>query len=249
MSIFLSHIDPSIKLAAPSWVIPGTVAENCRYLAGKVDEVGLLFFETESCLNYSSTDLPQSLADTDLSFHIHHPLDLPWDEGGETVAEVVGSLIAKAAHLDPVSHVIHPPESGSNAGALISSFRESLDRFDVDPEILLFENIQHNSLSGLVDHIRDCGFRVCLDLGHILAYEQQAVLDENLAGLVKMLHLNAPGRGGRHESLLKLDDAGLLLLGRIMDKLEKSGTITIEVFEEKVFFESLSFLNEYCSYK
>ena len=28
-------------IAAPSWVIPGTVAENCKYLQGRVDEVGL----------------------------------------------------------------------------------------------------------------------------------------------------------------------------------------------------------------
>lgn len=249
MSIFLSHIDPSVKLAAPSWVIPGTVAENCRCLAGKVDEVSLLFFETESCLDYSETDLPQSLTDKGLSFHIHHPLDLPWEEGGEAVAQVVGSLISKAAHLNPVSHVIHPPESGPDSAALISGFRESLDRFDVDPGIFLFENIRQNSLGGLVDHIRNCGFKICLDLGHILTYGQQEILDENLAGLVKMLHLNAPGRSGRHESLIGLNDAGLLLLGRVLDKLEKSGTITIEVFEEKGFFESLSFLNEYCSYK
>jgi len=39
------------RLAAPSFVLPAGVAENARFLAGKVDEVGLCFFETQSCLN------------------------------------------------------------------------------------------------------------------------------------------------------------------------------------------------------
>lgn len=45
MSIFLNRIMSGFKLAAPSWVIPGTVADNCHFLSGKVDEVALLFLK------------------------------------------------------------------------------------------------------------------------------------------------------------------------------------------------------------
>ena len=247
MSIFLSHCDPQIKLAAPSWVIPGTVAENCCYLSGRVDEIALLFFETESCLNYSEKDLPHELSNCGLSFHIHHPLDLPWHKGGAEVARIVCALISKTEHLNPQTNVIHPPPFGPEAAGLITDFKQALAGAKYPPHNFLFENIKENSLSGLVDHIRSCGFKICLDLGHILAYGQQSLFDEDLKGMVGMLHLNAPGRGGRHESLAGLDGEGLLLLGRMLENLEKNGTVTVEVFEEKGFFESLAFLNEYCS--
>ena len=46
------------RLAAPSFVIPAGVAENARFLADKVDEVGLCLFETRACLSYGPQDLP-----------------------------------------------------------------------------------------------------------------------------------------------------------------------------------------------
>lgn len=127
MSIFLNRIMSGFKLAAPSWVIPGTVADNCHFLSGKVDEVALLFFETESCLAYSEHDLPAVLNETGLSFHIHHPLDLPWHKGGTRVAEIVLALSEKASHLNPVAHVVHPPPAGGRAKVLIAEFAKGLE--------------------------------------------------------------------------------------------------------------------------
>ena len=45
MANFLNNADFHFQISAPSWVIPGTIAENCRFLAGKVDEVALLFLK------------------------------------------------------------------------------------------------------------------------------------------------------------------------------------------------------------
>ncbi|WP_432735379.1 cobamide remodeling phosphodiesterase CbiR [Maridesulfovibrio sp. FT414] len=245
MAIYLSHIDSEIPVAGPSWVIPGTVEENCRYLAGKVDEVALLFFEAGSCLNYTVTDLPAALSEIGLCYHIHHPLDLPWSDG-RAAADVVCTLAEKAATLAPRRHVIHPPESGPAAVELIHGFADRLKSAGFDTADFLFENIRENDLTGLLGAIRECGFKICLDLGHILAYGQQAILSEDLSGLVKMLHLNAPGKDGMHESLERLDARGVDVLGRLLELLDKEGCITVEVFYEKGFFNSLRFLNEYC---
>ena len=89
---------PGRVLAAPSWVMPGTVAENCAFLASVVDEVGLLFMETSACLAYDKRDLPNSLADLPLTYHVHLPLDLPMQEP-EQAADICARLLDKTAHL------------------------------------------------------------------------------------------------------------------------------------------------------
>lgn len=247
MSTFLKKYISVSKLAAPSWVIPGTIAENCSYLSGKVDELALLFFETKSCLAYTDEDLPVEILDTGLSFHIHHPLDLPWHKGGAKVAEIVLALSNKAAHLNPAAHVVHPPQSGLDAGKLILEFATALKECDINPQDVLLENIKENSLAGLSGVIRDCGFKICLDLGHILAYAQHSIIENGeFEGLVSMLHLNAPGVRGKHESLDKLNAEGIKALDKMFVLLSENGTVTVEVFEEKGFFNSLQFLDEYC---
>ncbi|WP_035075613.1 cobamide remodeling phosphodiesterase CbiR [Maridesulfovibrio zosterae] len=250
MTLFANKTSCFYKLAAPSWVIPGNIAENCRYLAGKVDEIALLFFETESCLSYTEEDLPSDLAECGLSFHIHHPLDLPWHKGGARVAEIVLALNEKAAHLNPLRHVVHPPAAGNTAEGNLRDFASSLNGAGIRAEQVLFENTKINSLGEDVAVIRDLGFKICLDLGHILAYAQQSILKYgDFAGLVDMIHLNSPGIGGKHESLELLDDEGINILNQIFDLLSADGTVTVEVFEEKSFFNSLQFLDEYCSGK
>ncbi|TIH16449.1 hypothetical protein D0S45_08510 [Marinifilum sp. JC120] len=248
MSNFLNKIDSPFQLAAPSWVIPGTVADNCRFLAGKVDEVALLFFETKSCLAYTEADLPLDLADSGLSFHIHHPLDLPWHEGGKRVAEIVLDLNDKAGHLSPTAHVVHPPPAGSEAAELIRDFAAVIHLSPIESDTILFENIKENSLLGLTGIITDCGMKICLDLGHILAYAQDDLLREpGLEAQIAMLHLNAPGKGGKHLGLEHLDSNGLETLGLLLDLLGEDGVVTVEVFEEKSFFESLQLLSDYCN--
>lgn len=247
MSKILNNNDFPFQLAAPSWVIPGTVAENCRFLSGKVDEVALLFFETKSCLAYTYDDLPQDLSECGLSFHIHHPLDLPWSEGGESVAEIVVELAGKAAHLKPKAHVIHPPPESPQASVLIREFAAAIAGSGVDVENILFENIKENSLLGLTETIAGCGMKICLDLGHILAYAQHDLLrDPYLEGKVEMLHLNAPGPRGKHLGLDQLDAEELEIMGSLFEVLNKDGVVNVEVFEKEMFFKSLQLLDDCC---
>ena len=69
---------PGPVIGAPSFVMPANVADNARFLAGRVDEVALCLLEARSCLAYDDEDLPPALADRPLSWHVHLPVDLPW---------------------------------------------------------------------------------------------------------------------------------------------------------------------------
>lgn len=226
-------------VAAPSFVIPAGAADNAQFLADFFPEVGLLFFETEACLNYTPLDLPKDLANLPISWHVHLPLDLPWQNGLDTVWTKLSGLMDKAAYLKPNSWVLHPPTEPDMLIPLAARLRDA----GHDPADILLENVEETDFCSLWPEAREGGYSTCLDLGHILAYGQEPVLD--LPGLwetVQMLHVYAPvPDSGRHTTLAALDEPGRNLLGSALSKF-RGRTLTLEVFEETGIFESLDLL-------
>ncbi|QJB55152.1 cobamide remodeling phosphodiesterase CbiR [Pseudodesulfovibrio sp. zrk46] len=220
------------SIAAPSFVIPAGAADNSRFLADYFPEIGLLFFESESCLAYSDFDLPPTLATLPVSWHVHLPLDLEWHNGLDEAWRIITHLMDKAAYLSPRSWVLHPPTAPDMLVPLAARFREA----GVDPATILLENVDETDLVALWPEARQGGFSTCLDLGHILAYDQQPVLD--LPGLwdtVRMLHVYAAKPGsGKHLGLTHLDDEGRALLRHVLEHF-RGDTLTLEVFSEEIF--------------
>ena len=90
-------------LAFPSWVIPGGVAENARFLAEKketgVREIGLCLFESAACLAYGEAELPRDLRGLGFSWHAHLPFDL-FAENADKAAANALTLMDGIAFLD-----------------------------------------------------------------------------------------------------------------------------------------------------
>ena len=230
------------SLAAPSCVWPADVGTNCAALARHFPELGLAFFETGACLAYGEEDLPQSLAGLPVRWHMHLPLDLPWDLGPSAVAEIILALAEKVAGLAPWAYVLHPPEQAPELRALALA----LAGRGLGPERLLLENIRGDDLSRLWPELRELGLGVCLDLGHMLEHGQEDFLF--LPGLwaqTRMLHLNAPdpAHPGRHAGLGALDAAGRALLGRMLAGFKPGGTVVLELFSPWELFDSLRFVS------
>ncbi len=218
-------------VAAPSFVIPAGAAENSRFLADFFPEICLLFFETEACLKYDDHDLPPDLSDLPVSWHIHLPLDLPWEQGLDVAWDKISRLVNKTAYLSPRVHVLHPPTVPGMLEPLARKFRQA----GIDPSDILLENVEETDLTAMWDQARLSGYSTCLDLGHILAYDQHSILD--LPGLwdtVRMLHVYAPKNGGRHTSLANLDKNGQEVLRNMLRKFH-GDTVTLEIFDEEIF--------------
>lgn len=248
------------RVAAPSWVFPGAILENCLFLEGKVDEVCLLFLETESCLAYTRQELPPSLADLDLTWHVHLPADPPWAEGGETVAGVCSALLDKVAFLGVECAVLHPPErNGGEDARLLDAFALAWKKAGRSCCDVLLENIRENDLTGLGGCIAANAFGVCLDLGHMLGHRQTA-----LAAMVRgerapvwsaaprMAHLNAPGSGlageapvSAHLQLDALDADGLKLAEDLCRMVAVDGVLVAEFFNWRYVAHSLPLLNQW----
>jgi hypothetical protein len=247
-------------VAAPSFVWPGPVAENCRMLAGVFPEVALLFFESKACLDYGGDDLPGWLGNLGLSYHLHLPLDLPWQAGAAEAFRVAAALADKTAFLSPTCFVLHPPREPRE----LEAFAALWTKRGFAPETLAIENTQAASLDRHWPLIRGLGLGVCLDLGHVLAYGQKLSLDlPGLAGTLRLVHLCAPyaaggptgaeagamparARGHGHFPLTGLDTAGRELARRVLELTPANATIVLEIFEPAGLFESVFALEALC---
>jgi hypothetical protein len=239
-----SDAGPTWRLAAPSAVWPEALPGNCKKLAAlpgrPVAEVGLCLFETRSCLEYGRDDLPAWLAELGLSFHVHLPLDLPWQASMQEVSTAMRGLINKVRYLSPRCFVLHPP-GPDLLPEMAALFRE----MDIDPARVLLENVDGQDLTELAPVIASAGFSVCLDLGHMLAFGQRHILDDpRLTGRVAMIHAYAPGPRGEHKSLALLDAEGLAALAQCLTLLPADGTLMVECFRPADLLSSLQALGE-----
>ncbi len=237
---------PGFRWAVPSWVVPGSVAENCRHLATRPmetrpDEVALCLFETASCLSYGKDDLPKE--PMGLSFHAHLPLDLPWEDAanipkekqalarmGQDVARVCQKLLAKIAHLSPWAVVLHPPACGPERVALL--LEAFLAQWGEGPRVLL-ENTKRADVLSLLAFSPElfAGERLalCLDLGHLVRYKHEPLLGSPLVTSAPMAHWNLAGPDG-HRGLEVLSPGEEELARAVMARLPKTCLHVIELF-------------------
>ncbi len=206
----------SCSWAVPSWVKPGTVAENARFLAGRVPELGLCLFEAESSAHMPESELPRELAGLPLRWHAHLPSDLPGQRAlasepggaraqGERAAELALAVWRRVAFLHPRFGVLHlpAPQEGNEAEgtacaaswleAFFRVWRESGGR----PQDIALENVRGAPFR-LLD--ASCGAddaSLCLDMAHTLAYGQEGdSVHPEFLKRVKLLHWSAPGPSG-----------------------------------------------------
>lgn len=224
------------SIAAPSCLVRGTVADNARLLArtlaGQVSEVGLCFFEAQSCLAYTEADLPPDLATLPLQWHVHLPVDLPWHQGGAAAAALALALMDTITWLAPRMAVLHPPDGRPEAkGALLYDFARAW-RMSCDVPVLL-ENICANPLTDLPPESIAL-YNICLDVGHMLGYAQYDLPRRaDLMSRVTLLHWSAPGAAGagdQHLPLTAFTKAQVHAATQALARVPANATHMIEVF-------------------
>lgn len=242
MSRICSSLLQDLHWAVPSCVIPGTAAANAAFLAGKVSGIGLCLFETDACLAYGPEDLPPVSAGQ-VNWHLHLPLDLPWERGPETVAAICGRLCAMTSHLRPMAAVLHVPEGQDNAHR-----RKTLARFaqmwDSGPPIALENTSSCDVLELGRDFLKDNGFNFCLDMAHAVSYGQSALLDSNLVECALVWHWSAPGDGDRHWPLTLLRREEKRLAWQLWGRARADAIHLLEVFSWDGICASLPVLEQ-----
>lgn len=247
--------DSGPRLAAPSFVLPGDVAENSRFLAGRVDEVALCFFETQACLAYTRADIPPELATlpgrsgAPLRWHVHLPLDLPWPATPDAAAcrdtaLLALRVLARAGHLAPRCAVLHAPAGEpEEQRRMLTAFLETWRRRCSVP--LLLENTAECDVLSLgEDFLFTRGASFCLDVGHAMGYGQRTLIRSSLPARAAMIHWSAPGAGHAHAALTAWTPEQRRTAALLASVLPRSATHVLELFSWQRLEASLPLLNE-----
>lgn len=242
-------------LAFPSWVIPGGVAENARFLAEKketgVREIGLCLFESAACLAYGEAELPRDLRGLGFSWHAHLPFDL-FAENADKAAANALTLMDGIAFLDARRAVLHPPARIRD----LERFTLAWERAGRDASDLLLENTLAAPLPVVLELAERTGCGLCPDIGHAFAAlragsETEQTLTRTLeqaASRARIIHINAPApagsASGKHHPLSALTPDEIRLTRRALKTLPLECVVMLELFSWNDIENSLPALQE-----
>lgn len=208
------------------------------FLRARTRGIGLCLFETEACLNYGPKDLPEEAGR--FQWHVHLPLDLPWDAGGAAVAAICARLREKVDYLRPVLAVLHPPQKGDKR-ALLAEFAAAWD-FALP---VALENVAWCDVIGLGEaFLERHNFGFCLDVAHALCYGQERTLASELPERAAILHWSAPAGADRHLPLTELTAKEMEIAGRVMTKSRPDAIHLLEIFDWPNVEKSLPVLDK-----
>lgn len=210
-----------------------------------MDEIELIFFESEGEDNLPSVDDVKQLvsiaSDTDLSYNIHLPLDIFLGDADPGVREngvrCVQKIIELTAPLEPSTYTIHfeirTPHGGNCED--LAGWKEQLGD---SVEAILNTGIASSSIAVETlhypfEHVEDIvaslDLSICLDLGHVIA-QSYSVSDYARRYLEKtpVVHLHGVRNGKDHRSLDVLDKKILNNVSSVLSSFR--GVVSIEVF-------------------
>ena len=246
-------------MATTSYVYPDHLLPNVVKLAPFFDEIELVFFESERQDNLSDEDeitqlMPLSIHH-EVNFNVHLPLDLFLGDEREEVrshgTSVVKRMIERTLCLNPSIYTLHLERRNRNGKEEpdIETWRRRI--IQSVEEIVEYEN-KSNRISietldypfeWIEDIVKDHGFSICLDIGHILIHGQdlQRYLEKYLHN-TSIIHLHGFQNGIDHLGIDRLSGEALkLTLSYLHDY---HGIVSLEVFSIEDLKRSLIILEE-----
>jgi sugar phosphate isomerase/epimerase len=243
----------AMRLGTTSYIYPADILTNVTRLAGKVSDVELVIFEANSASDLPDEtairQLAQLAADHDMTYTVHLPLYLGLPDNLQSLETAV-KVIQLTTPLRPHAFIIHLDGN-------FEAETEDLDRWVGDSskvlqtlanelgnlDLLCVENLDRQPpamLSALLDTLP---VSCCVDVGHLWkqGLDPRPYMDTWLPRC-RVVHIHGVGQSD-HKALSLMPEAMLdpvinILGGRF------NGVVTLEVFSEKDFLDSLTAFQE-----
>jgi sugar phosphate isomerase/epimerase len=248
------------RIGATSYVLAAGMLTNVRYLAGRVDDIELLVFESDAMAGLPDLALLLELGRIarleSLTYTVHLPLDICLGHSDsaqrERSIDRCVHTIERMAVVNPVAYILHCSREPGQGGvalpdaAWVEHTAESLSALlacGVGPESICVETLDGN-FPLLEPVIRKAGVSVCLDIGHLILYG----LDifgylERLGDAARVMHLHGVVDGKDHRSLSGVPRKALeKAVSALTTKPGKVNVVTLELFNESDFEESLTIM-------
>ncbi|MBU0679790.1 MAG: sugar phosphate isomerase/epimerase [Proteobacteria bacterium] len=241
-------------LGTTSFVLPAGMEENVRALAGQVDAVQLLFFESKANARLAHRVdvglLAGLAAEHNLSYAVHLPLDIHLGSKDrkkrQQGLDEICRLLEELGPLNPKAFDLHLHlEQDLERGAWQDNLRDSLDNLGARSgewqQKIGIENIGYDF--DLVEDVADaCNFGICVDFGHRLRYNQQT--DFWALPHWRHIHLHGASAGQDHHPFHAEDQGFLRALGQKLMEKDYRGIVTLELYELNRVRDSLAVLHE-----
>ncbi len=236
-----------MRLGTTSYIYPADMLDNVRRLAGTVDDIELVIFESPSFgENYPDKTVVKELREIasahDLTYTVHLPLDLKLAEQ-RPFLDAAFRVMGSTGELEPHGFIVHldgTAEAGTPAmDRWVENSIKILECMAIEAggaDKLCVENLDDQSpamLDRLLEHIP---VSCCVDVGHLWKQELDPL--PSLAAWLdrtRVVHLHGVGtRDHKGLSLMRpsrLDPVVRLLSERFQ------GVLTFEVFSERDFLD------------
>jgi sugar phosphate isomerase/epimerase len=248
------------RVGATSYVLPADMLTNVRSLAGLVDDIELLVFESDAMADLPDHGMLCELGDIarseSLSYTVHLPLDIHFGHPDASERERSISKCARTIErmtvADPVAWILHCDRRLTEEKALpdnqwvefCAQSLATLLRSGIKADRVCAETLD-GYFPLLEPVIRQAGVSVCLDIGHLVLYGLDVLgYLERLAERTRVIHLHGVVNGKDHRAI---GGVPCETLGAVIDAATQSNTcrvITIEVFSRAELDESLRILEE-----
>ncbi|MFW5858604.1 MAG: cobamide remodeling phosphodiesterase CbiR [Planctomycetota bacterium] len=247
------------RLGTTSYIVPADILPNVRHLAGVVDDISLILFESAGASNLPSAQTVQMLdalqRDGGPGYSVHLPLDCPF---GDRDPDVRTAALERAlrvwrltAPCAPRAWVLHLP--GDHRGDPPAA---DIDRWQADSEQTLaaflaagppphqvaIETLDYD-FALVAELVEGHDTAVCIDVGHLLLRgEDPLAACERWIDRLLVVHLHGIVDGRDHHSAAHLDPDLLTGLHAICRDAPRPVICTLEVFAEDHLHSSLAAL-------
>jgi sugar phosphate isomerase/epimerase len=246
-------------LATTSYIYPDHIIPNVVALAPFLDEIELVLFESEGQDNLLDEMEIQILKDIsfreNVGLNVHLPIDLFLGDEDEKVRSKGISIIKKVFErtlpLNPSLYILHfdrrdnDGKEKTDVKTWRSHIRKSakeLVEYGIEPYRISIETLGY-PIEWIEDILKEFGFSVCLDIGHILNYGLDLKLYlERYLKEVSIIHLHGLQNGIDHLGIDRLSDSVLKLIFSYLH--DYRGILSIEVFSFDDLRKSLTILEE-----
>ncbi|MFH1414567.1 MAG: cobamide remodeling phosphodiesterase CbiR [Elusimicrobiota bacterium] len=237
------------RIGTTSYIYPESMLENIRKLKNKVDDIELLFFEQGYSPGKDELDAMKQSSEKDgFSYTVHLPLDLELGSSEEAVrrqaVDEVRRIIKEVFFLEPYAYILHINKTDDLEWEknIRCSLQSIVKDISISPDKICVENLEY-PLELIEKIINEFGFSICLDIGHMIEnkYDIKRYFNRYI-NKTRVIHLYEIDGKGRHGSLNKVDSEIISWLKDMLAFIKYDGLITLEVFSEEDFIESLAIL-------
>lgn len=246
------------RLGTTSFIYADSYIPNVKLLGPWLDEIELLFFESNSIDDFPSTEQIKELlrlaGEHQISYNVHMPLDIAPGHPDATIrrrsVQIIKRIFDLTSPLSPTTFTVHLPFHGDARSTKdIAGWRErihlSLEQIiqsGIPAGIVSIETLNY-PIRWIEDIIREMHFSVCMDVGHLLVHDfDLSAFYRRYQKEITIIHLHGVSGGRDHVALDQLATNDSALIMSVLKQFR--GSVSLEVFSFDHLNRSLSHLEK-----